>query len=248
MPLIEPSWFVAAAAILLAGVMKGASGMGLPLVATPILAALTDLPTAIAVTIPAATLSNVPMLYAFRREWRQGRRLVPILLPAMAGIVLGTRILVGVDPATLRAALGLLVLTFVTVSYFRLVPRLSDRLTRRLGPFVGAAAGVLQGATGQSGPIIGIFFFQLELPRAAFLFVINAFFLAVDAAQTASLAAHGVYTRARLLQAVGVACLALPALVLALRVHDRLSESLFRRIVLLVLALTGVMLIVRAFI
>jgi uncharacterized membrane protein YfcA len=158
----------------------------------------------------------------------------------------GTRILVGVDPAKLRAALGVLVLTFVAVSHFRLVPRLSDRLTRRLSPLVVAAAGVLQGATGQSGPIISIFFFQLELPRAAFLFVLNAFFLAVDAAQTASLAAHGVYTRVRIAQAAAVACLALPSLALALRVHDRLSEALFRRVVLIVLALTGVMLIVRA--
>jgi uncharacterized membrane protein YfcA len=236
---------LAAASVLLGGFMKGLSGMGLPLVATPVLAALVDLPTAIAVTIPVAALSNLPILYACRTEWREAGRLGPVLLPAVVGVVLGTRILVNVDPATLRAMLGALVLAFVAVSHFRLLPRLGERVTRRVGPLVGVTAGMLQGAAGQSGPVVSIFFFQLELPRAAFLFVINVFFFVVDTTQMLSLASHGLYTPARIAQAVAVGCLAIPALLLALRYQRRVSEHVFRRIVLLVLALTGTLLIVR---
>jgi uncharacterized membrane protein YfcA len=244
--LTDPRWIIGVASILLAGFMKGLSGMGLPLVATPILATLSDLPTAIAITVPATVLSNVPVLYAFRAEWRQARRLAPLLLPAIVGIVLGTRILVGVDPGTLRGLLGALVVAFVSVSYFRLIPHLGERLTRRLSPFVGVAAGVLQGAAGQSGPIISIFFFQLGLSRAAFLFVINAFFLVVDATQMLSLASHGLYTPSRTALAAGVVCLAMPTLLLALRFHEWISEERFRLAVLLVLFLTGIMLLVRS--
>lgn len=245
MPPFDAKIVVAAASLLAAGFMKGVSGMGLPVVATPILAALYDLHTAIAVTIPATLLTDVPILYTFRAEWRQARRLIPILLPAVVGIVVGTQILVTVDPASLRVLLGVLVIGFVLVAHFRLLPRLSERLARRIAPGVAVAAGVLQGTAGQSGPVISMYFFQLELPRPAFLFVINAFFLVVDSAQMLSLIAHGFYTPGRSAQAVAVACLSVPTLLLALRLQGRISEDLFRRAVLMVLALTGTMLVVR---
>jgi uncharacterized membrane protein YfcA len=237
---------VAIAGVLLGGFMKGLSGMGFPVVATPILATLYDLPTAIAVTIPATLLSDFPMLYRFRSEWREARRIVPLVIPAVVGIVVGTRILVSVDPARLRLLLGVLVLTFVAVAAFGLAPRLDDRTTRRAAPFVGAAAGVLQGSAGQSGPIVAIYFYQAELRRSAFLFVINAFFLVVDSAQLVSLVSYGFYTPERWLQAAGAVCLAGPVLLFALHLHDRIGEAVFRRLVLGVLGLTGMILILRS--
>jgi uncharacterized membrane protein YfcA len=245
LPVVDLRWVLATASVLAGGFMKGVSGMGLPAVATPVLAVLFDLPAAIAMTMPAATLSNVAILHAYRDQWREARRLTPILLPAVVGVVIGTRILVGVDPALLRGLLGALVLAFVTVSAFQRIPRWSDAVTRRLSPLVGIAAGTLQGAAGQSGPVVGMFLFQLALPRPAFLFVINAFFLVVDFTQTVSLASHGFYTPARSLQALVVGCLSIPMLLLALRHQHRISERLFRRAVLAVLALTGLTLVVR---
>ncbi|MBI2820659.1 MAG: sulfite exporter TauE/SafE family protein [Acidobacteria bacterium] len=243
---IEWIWVVAVASLLLAGLMKGVSGMGLPLVATPVLALLYDLPTAIAITVPPTVLSDLPILYAFRSEWRQARRLLPLMVPAMIGIVFGTRILVVLDQDKLKGVLGGLVLLFVAVSYFRLIPHLSDRLAARVGPVVGLAAGVLQGAAGQSGPLVSIFLYQLSLPRNAFLFLINAFFLLADSTQLISLASHGLYTPERLLQAAVAACVAMPTLALSLHFHQRISEQLFRKIVLLVLALTGSVLLMRS--
>ena len=163
-------------AVLLAGATKGISGIGLPVVATPILAVLYDLPTAIAVAILPTALSDMPILYTYRSEWRQARRFIPMIVAGMAGVLIGTQILIRVDERLLKAVLGLGVLLFVVISWFHLLPRLSDRFATRWGGVVGLLAGLLQGATGTSAPVITVFFYQLHLPRAAFLFLINIFF------------------------------------------------------------------------
>ena len=229
--------------------MKGLSGMGLPLIATPIIAALYDLPTAITITMPATVLSDLPILYAYRGEWREARRLAPVLLPlaagAVGGIWLGTGLLVRLSQDLLRMVLGILVLLFVGVAHFKLIPHLSEKIASRIGLGVGLVGGVLQGAAGQSGPIISSYMYQLSLPRATYLFVINAFFLAADISQVLSLNSQGLYTTARWELAGVATLLSMPTLLGGLRMQKHLSEERFRRVVLAALALTGVVLVVR---
>ncbi|MEE8161095.1 MAG: sulfite exporter TauE/SafE family protein, partial [Acidobacteriota bacterium] len=118
---------IAVLAVLLAAATKGISGIGLPVVATPILAVLYDLPTAIAVAILPTALSDMPILYTYRSEWRQALRFIPMIAGGMAGVFIGTQILIRVNQELLKAALGLGVLLFVVISWFHLLPRLSDR-------------------------------------------------------------------------------------------------------------------------
>ncbi len=236
---------IGALAVLLAGATKGISGLGLPIVATPILAVLYDLPTAIAIAILPTTLSDMPILYTYRSEWRQTLRFIPMIVAGTAGILIGTQILIRVDQGLLKGALGLIVLLFVVISWFHLLPRLSDRFAARWGAAAGLLAGMLQGATGTSAPVITVFFYQLHLPRAAFLFLINVFFVTVDSMQMGSLIWVGIYTPKLFLLALGAAALVGPMVFLTLRLQKRINEQLFRRIVLLVLALTGVLLLSR---
>ncbi len=240
---IDLRLMVAALAILLAGATKGVTGMGLPVVATPFLAALFDVRTAIAITIIPTTLSDLPILYTFRAEWRQLRWLVPLVVAGMVGIVIGTRILVRVDQRLLAGVLGVSVLAFVATSWFRPLSRLDTSFAKRWGAAVGWAGGLLQGATGASGPIITILFYQLNLSRAAFLFVINAFFLMLDTTQLVSLISVGVFTPRLFLLALSATFLVMPTLFLALRFQARISDQVFHRAVLLVLALTGLVLL-----
>ncbi len=236
----------AALAVLAGGATKGITGIGLPVVATPILAILYDLPTAIAVVILPTVFTDAALLYRFRDQWREARRLIPVVPPALVGVVIGTQILVRVDQQLLKIVLGAAVLLFVAMSWFHLVPRLGERFARRWGPGVGLAAGILQGASGTSAPVVTIFFFQVNLAKAPFLFVINAFFVLVDTSQVLSLVGVGIYTPRLFLLVGAIACLALPVLFLTLRLQERISDQLFHKAVLLVLTLTGIVLVVNS--
>ncbi len=93
--------------------------------------------------------------------------------------------------------------------------------------------------------MVTVFCYQLHLPRAAFLFLINIFFVMVDTTQVGSLIWVGIYTPRLFLLAFAAAALAGPMVFLNLRLQKRINEQLFRRIVLLVLALTGLVLLSR---
>ena len=88
-----------------------------------------------------------------------------------------------------------------------------------------------------------MFFFQVNLAKAPFLFVINAFFFLVDTGQVLSLVGVGIYTPRLFLVSGAIACLALPVLFTTLRLQERISDQLFRKAVLLVLTLTGMVLV-----
>lgn len=235
----------AAVAVLFAGLTKGVTGMGLPVIATPVLAALYDLPTALAVIVPPTVLSDLPLLWAFRRERGQTPRILPLMVAGALGVIPGTLILVNVDPGTLAGVLGVVILVFVIISWFRFLPRLGDRMARRWAPGVGLVAGLMQGATGSSAPVVTVFFFQLNLSKAAFLFLTNLYFLIVDTSQLANLLWQGVYTSRLALLSAAASCLAMPVLLLALRMQHRISDVLFRKAVLAVLAVTGTVLVAR---
>lgn len=232
------------ATALLAGLAKGVTGMGVPVVATPVMAVLYSVRIAVATTIIPTVLSDLPLVYYYRAEWREARRLVTLGLTAVPGIVLGaTWLLATVSDRYLAAALGFLALLFAVTNWFGVLPALAGPAAARLAPAVGLLAGLLQGATGASGPLISMYLFQLRLPRASFLFLINAYFLVVDVTQMVSLYRLGLYTPPVLAGSAVMAVLVMPALLFALRHQHRIPEDVFRRAILLMLAATGVALV-----
>lgn len=239
---------LALAAMFVAGVSKGITGLGVPLVATPVLALLYgDLKLAIATGIIPTVLSDIPLVIRGRHLAGEFRRFVPFIMAAAAGMATGTAVLVRVDQNPLKLLLGLVTLGFV-VANWRTPAQTLKLATLRSGPVAAAgfAAGLLQGMAGASGPVVAMFLLSAGLPREAFLFVLNVIFFVVDTSQLLSLAAAGVYARVPvalgLLWTVPVAA----GLAAGFGLARRVPAAAFRRAVLLLLALTGLSLLANA--
>ena len=119
-------------------------------------------------------------------------------------------------------------------------------IARRAAPPVGLVSGVMQGAVGVSGPIIGSWLYAYRLPREAYIFSLSVLFLLAGAAQISTLASIGAYSTDRLIAAaigLGPVLVVLP---LGEYLRDRLSGPQFDRVVLGLLAASGVTLVVRA--
>ena len=120
-------------------------------------------------------------------------------------------------------------------------------IARRASPVVGGAAGVMQGAVGVSGPIIGSWLYAYRLPREAYVYSLSVLFLVTGAAQIGTLASIGAYDSDRLVAAAvgfGPVLAVLPA---GEYLRARLSGTQFDRAVLILLAASGATLLVRAF-
>lgn len=233
--------------LLAAGLVKGVTGIGLPLVSIPLLTLVVPVPFAVALLPVPMLVTNVWqslrsgfLLYAVRRFW-------PLLLAMSAATFFGANLLVAVDVALLDGIVGAVVVVF-SITVIR-QPRLL--LPRRIEPWTGAVAGALGGTLGGItalfGPPILIFLASIGLDRERFVGCITTIYLCAGLAMLTSLAGVGVMQRDELVSS-SLATLPLFAGMLAgERLRRRLDEGLFRRIMVLVLMLAGVRLLWRAF-
>jgi uncharacterized membrane protein YfcA len=236
------------AVVAIAGLSKGITGLGSPAIAVPALALVYRLPAVVATMILPTVVSDLMMLARFVRHARFSPALLAFAGSGLAGIVVGTRVLVAANPDVLKVALACVVVVFVAFSWRGRMPVLGGRWELPLSVGLGLAAGVLQGSTGASGPLVTIYLFSLRLPREAFLFSINAVFLALDSTQLAALQRSGLITPARAeLAALAVVPLAL-GVVAGIALQRRVDDLLFKRAVLAALTFVAVGLLSQALI
>src|SRR5438046_7295034 len=106
-------------ALLLAGFVKGASGMGFPLIATPTVALLLDIRVAITILIIPNIVMDVAQVFRGGFPFAVIRRFGWFALTTLIGVFLGTKVLVTFRFWLLSFCLGLLVLVFVFSSWLR---------------------------------------------------------------------------------------------------------------------------------
>jgi uncharacterized membrane protein YfcA len=244
---VDARLIAAIATVFLAGVAKSVTGMGLPVAGVPILVALYgDLRLVLLTTVFATALSDVPMLWRFRKSYREASILVGFLICGLIGIVIGTRILLYVRVSILSAVLAAVVIAFILVSWFGKVPTMSRVLASRLGPLIGFVGGVIQGSAGASGPIVATYLVSSQLSRDGFLFAINAVFFVLDWTQFISLQQLHLTTPAIWTSSLVVAVLAFAGMGVGFAIQKRINDTIFRRAVLVMLACAAVGLVIRA--
>ena len=166
----------ACAAILLAGIAKGVTGMGMPIVGVPILVALYgDLRMVLVVTILSTAVTDIPMVWRYRDRLPDAKMLIGFLIAGAIGIVIGTQVLSIVRTAYLAALLALVVFVFVGVSWLGRVPTVSRAAAARWGPAIGLVCGVLQGSAGAAGPLTSSYLLSVQLSRASLIGVVVSF-------------------------------------------------------------------------
>jgi uncharacterized membrane protein YfcA len=238
--------YLAMAAALAAGaVVKGATGMGLPLVALPALTAIFGLQHAISVLIVPILVTNAWQVWRFRAA-RQDTRLgfVPLLvLGGIGGVAIGTWALVALPERQLLFVLGVLLTGYVLLRLSRPALRVDERVARTAALPVGVGAGVLQGATGISAPIGVTFIHAMRLTHSEHVYAVSAMFLGFAVVQAAALAVSGISRPEWWLQGLLALVPILAFMPLGQWLAGKLSATAFDRLVLVFLAAIGVKLL-----
>lgn len=246
-PMPDPALLALIAGVFfLAGGVKGVIGLGLPTVSLALLTATVGLKTAIALTIVPAFATNVWQGLAGGAFRRIAARIWPVLLPAAAGIFVGTALLAAGNPRLFSALFGGLLALYA--GYSLLMPQIPapGRHERWLSPVIGGIGGVVCGFTG-SFVVPGALYLQaLRLPRDELVQALGIAFTVVVAVLAVALGRHALLTaELGLLSATGL----VPAFLgmwAGSRVRRRLSEARFRRAFFVGLLGVGVFIVVRA--
>ena len=138
-----------AAIFVLAGLVKGVTGLGLPTVGVGLLSLLVSPAEAAALVVVPALVTNLWQMLAGPALTPLCRRLWPLLGGICVGTWIGGRLLGAGDSAYATPALGLILVLYALLGLCSpRPPRLPDRLAARVGSIAGAATGVVTAATG----------------------------------------------------------------------------------------------------
>jgi uncharacterized membrane protein YfcA len=239
---VELSSIIIMTVALAAGaVVKGATGMGLPLVALPVLTAAFGLQHAVGLMTIPLIVTNAWQTWRFRDERRSDRlAFMPwFLIGGAVGIGIGTWALTTLPERVLVLALGLLLLAYVVLRLFTPHWSLGPALARRLGPLAGIGGGILQGATGISAPVGVTFIHAMNLERQAHVFAVSAMFLTFSVVQLPSLWLAGVMRMEWMVQGLLALVPILLFMPLGQWASGKLSRAAFDRMILIFLGVIG---------
>jgi uncharacterized membrane protein YfcA len=230
-----------------AGFAKGTTGMGLPLVATPLLASVFGPKAAVViVTIPIFAANSLLLVQGWRRL-AVLRTIAPIIVASAIGTVIGVNLLALLDQRTFALLISLMVLIFLLRGDRLIGDDPGARRARILGPVVGFVGGILQGTTSIASPLIGSFFHARKMDRNEYVIVLAAIFELNAVIQLAGYALLGLYTADIL--AIGLLGLVptLLALMAGIFFRGRLDQARFRQLIVVLLVLSVVNLLWRSF-
>ena len=230
-----------------AGFAKGTTGMGLPLVATPILAGIFGPKAAVViVTIPIFAANSLLLLQGWRRLGIL-RGVTPIIGASAVGTMIGVNLLALLDQRTFAILIAAMVAIFLSRGDRLIGEDPGARRARILGPVVGFVAGVLQGTTSIASPLIGSFFHARKMERHDYVIVLAAIFELNAAIQLVGYSLLGLYTPDIL--AIGLLGLVptLLALMVGISFRGRLDERRFRQLIVVLLVLSVANLLWRSF-
>ncbi|MFT4621217.1 MAG: putative membrane protein YfcA [Sulfitobacter sp.] len=192
---LDPSSYVAIfAALALGGVLKGATGAGVPVIAVPVIAAFVDVRFAVMVMVVVNLMTNTRQIWTFRDTRLPEGFALRFGLAGAMGALIGTGLLVWLPEEVLSAMLAGLVFAYIGLRLARPDFRLSMEVARRFVIPVGAIGGVFQGAAGISAPVSVSFLNAIRLERPVFIFTVSVFFVSMGVVQLPALLLSGLMT------------------------------------------------------
>ncbi|WP_042878755.1 sulfite exporter TauE/SafE family protein [Cupriavidus necator] len=233
---------VVALGAMVAGFVQGLSGFAFGLTAMSFWAWSLDPRLAASMAVFGALTGQIIAVVTMRRGFKLGR-LLPFLIGGLAGIPVGVAILPTLDLQLFKAFLGtFLVLWCPTMLAVRNLPKITAG-GRLADGIVGGVGGIMGGIGGFTGTIPTLWCslrgFDKDEQRA----IIQNFNLALLLVTMGIYVEKGIMTRDMLPMLAIVAPSMLIPTILGARLYVGISEATFRKIVLSLLAASGVALL-----
>jgi uncharacterized membrane protein YfcA len=176
--------------------LKGIIGVGMPIIALPLLSMLIDVRAAVMLLAVPLVLSNIPQALEGGRTLECFKRLVPVLLGMLPGILLGVAILLLGDPAIIKVIAGCVIVLVAALTWLAPKFQLRESLTKPVGLGAGFAGGVLGGVAALSGPLVFTYLLAKGLRGKDFTKEASLFLVLSSALLAISLTSSSKFTAA----------------------------------------------------
>jgi hypothetical protein len=240
------TYILVGVALLFAAFVKGASGIGFPLIATPTVALLLDIRVAITILIIPNIVMDVTQVFRGGFPFEVFRRFTGFFLLTTIGVFLGTKVLVSLPLWVLNFCLGIMVLVFVFSNWLRFEFTISPRVERIISLPAGFISGFLNGMTNAAGPALAIYLYSLKLQKRDFIKSIATIFVFTKLSQLVAVSTWNLFSWSTLSLSLSVTVFVLLGFYGGLKTQDRVNHQTFSRCLMILLFVIGLILVLRA--
>ena len=234
------------ATFMVAGLVKGTVGLGLPLVAVTVLALPLGLREAIAVVLIPGVVTNFWQALAGPYFRSLSRRLWSFMLMCIIGTWIGANILSFASQTVLMTLLGTLIVLYSLFSLSRPQIKPPGRAEPVLAPLAGGLAGILYGMT-SIFLIPGILFLQaLGLKKDELVQALGMVFILLNLSLITAFVEKGFFSIEAAMLSTFALVPAAMGVYLGQRLRHRISEQRFRTIFFYVLLVMGLYFVISA--
>jgi uncharacterized protein len=225
--------------LILAGLLKGIIGVGMPIVTLPLLSLFINIKSAAMLLSMPLIFSNLPQALEGGKTGRCLMQLMPVMLGMIPGLFLGVRILLALDASVAKIMAGLVLMGVGGLTLFAPKLQIQPRLVLPAGITFGFFGGILGGVAAMAGPLVFIFLLAKGLRGQAFTkeaslyLVVSAGLLAIllTASRQFSWLDVAVSTAAMLPVALGM--------YVGQHMRDKIAPETFKKLVLIAVIAAG---------
>ena len=231
--------------LIVAGFLKGIIGVGMPIVALPLLSLFIDIKSAAMLLSMPLIFSNLPQALEGGKTGRCLMQLMPVILGMIPGLFLGVRVLLALDANVAKVIAGLVLMGVGGVTLLAPKLQLQSRSVLPTGVTFGLFGGILGGVAAMAGPLVFIFLLAKGLRGKAFTkeaslyLVVSAGLLAIllTASRQFSWLDVSVSTAATLPVVLGM--------YVGQHMRDKIAPETFKKLVLIAVVAAGAGLLLR---
>lgn len=222
------------------GFINGLAGTGTALFALGFYLLVLDPVTSVAIVALMSVITGLQGLWIVRRAIiANPARLARFLVPGLIGVPLGIMLLSRMDAATLRIGIAIFLVTYGAYFSFRYVLPRFERHTPILDSAVGFTGGLLGGAASVSGAIPAMFLSLRPWAKAETRAVLQPFNVAILSSTVILLTFRGAYDGTAITALLVTVPTGLIAAQVGIFVFRRLSDDMFRRLLVGLTLLLG---------
>jgi uncharacterized membrane protein YfcA len=229
------------------GFIKGALGVGTPLLTVPMMAQVLPPQSAIAIMAIPVVVANLWQFSQAQRSTAIVARFWPTFVAILVGTWIGVKILSVIDEQTLLILVGLAVITFAFLQGSRFRLQLPERMVKPAGLLFGGASGLIGGISSFFGPMLIIYLISIRgLAKQQFVSSISFLYVSAVVPWTLTLYLYGILDD-RLLLVSSLATLPVTlGLLIGQQIRGHISETRFQYLIIGILIISGFSMLWRA--
>lgn len=236
-----------ALAFVVAGLVKGLTGLGLPATSLGLMLLAIELRQAIVILLVPLFVTNIwqGLIGGHMRETIA--RLWPLFVTGVIAIWFAVGVMIRTDPAILTIGLGVILISYAVYSLLTPQVRPPGRWEPILSPLAGAMTGVIGGLTGSLAVPAVLYMQALGLNRDTLIQAMGIWFSLASVALSVALGGRDALPPSLALVSAGAVIPALAGMELGRRLRQRLSEARFRKVLFATLLMLGIYIAFRGY-